>query len=274
MSGAADFDYEGSLWGAETVRPGEWTIAGFRLEEALVHLPRTGALLEVGCGAGRFLRALQLSRPQLVLTGVDVSRAALQRLAQLAPDLSTRVVEGAALPATDGEFDAVLALDVLEHVSDPDAMLAEIWRVLAPGGVVHLHVPCEADPLCLWRWLPGQSGPRALKRRFGGHVQRFRRRELLARIEASGFETLRVRHSLHLLGNLADVALFAGMALARRLRPGAAAATSGDVVARGAERASVAGWVVRAVDTVLWCEAQLLGRMPSWSLHVSARKLA
>ena len=83
-----------------------------------------------------------------------------------------------------------------------------------------------------------------------------------------------MRHSLHLFGNLADVALFAGLALARRLRPGAAAETSGDVVARGAERASLVGWVIRAVDTVLWCEAQLLGRLPSWSLHVSVRKLA
>ena len=66
-------------------------------------------------------------------------------------------MESTPLPAADGEFDAVLAMDVLEHVTDPDHTLAEIRRVLAPGGGFHLQVPCEADPRSLWRWLPGQN---------------------------------------------------------------------------------------------------------------------
>ena len=260
---AGGFDYEAALWGEDRLRPGERSIAGFRLAEALVHLPARGRLLEVGCGAGRYLRALRELRPELALVGADVSRAALARLAALEPAVETRRVSGDALPAADAEFAAVLAIDVLEHVPDPDRLLAEVHRVLAPGGVFHLHVPCEGDPRSLWRWLPGQAGARGWKRRFGGHLHRFRRGELLRRVEAAGFRLLRVRNSLHALGNAADVAVFAGLALASRRAPDGRAPTTGDVVASRHP-------LVRAVDALLHAEARLLSRVPSWSIHASA----
>jgi SAM-dependent methyltransferase len=263
VSGRDAFDYEAASWGAETIRPGERTIAGFRLDEALVHLPERGRLLEVGCGAGRFLCALRLARPELELVGSDVSRTALAKLAARAPEIETRPGSGERLPAADGEFDAVLVMDVLEHVADPGGLLDEVRRVLAPAGILHLHVPCEADRLSIWSWLPGQRGEQALKRRFGGHIQRFRRGTLLARLRAQGFELLRVRNSLHVLGNLADLVAF--LRLARANRGADAPVTTGDLVARG-------GVAVRAVDALLWAEARLLARVPSWSLHVSSRK--
>ncbi len=234
---------------------------------------------EVGCGAGRFLRALREARPRLRRTGADISRAALQRLEECDPDAETRWIEGSrsGLPFPDAAFDGVLALDVLEHLEEPDRMLAEIHRVLVPGGVLHAHIPCEGDVRCLWRWLPAQSGVSGLKRRLGGHLQHFRRRDLLQRITAAGFEILRVRNSLHLLGNLADVATFAGLALTERWRPGAPPTTTGDLVAGAARarsegRARLVSWSVGAVDGLLWSEAKLLGRIPSWAIHVSARK--
>jgi SAM-dependent methyltransferase len=263
-SEATEFDYEAALWGEEVLRPGERSIAGYRLSEALVHLPERGRLLEVGCGAGRYLRALRELRPELVLVGADVSRAALARLAERAGGIETRLATGDALPAADAEFDAVLAIDVLEHVRDPDRLLAEVHRALAPGGVLHLCVPCEGDPRSLWRWIPGQAGPRGWKRRFGGHLHRFRRDEILRRVGAAGFSLLRLRHSLHLLGNAADVAAFAALAIANRRR-GASPATTGDLVASRHP-------LVRAVDALLHAEARLLGRVPSWSLHLSAAR--
>jgi len=257
------FDYEAATWGAEELRPGERSIAGFRLEEALAHLPERGKLLEVGCGAGRFLRALSRLRPGLELVGTDVSRTALEQLSGIAPGIETRLGDGSVLPAADHEFQAVLVLDVLEHVPDPEGLLDEIGRVLAPGGVFHLHVPCEGDPLSPWRWLPGQRGERALKRRFGGHVQSFRRGQVLAMLRRHGFEPLRVRNSLHAVGAAADVAAFLRLAAANR--SAAKRATTGDLVARG-------GALVRAVDAALWAEARLLSRVPSWSIHVSSRR--
>jgi SAM-dependent methyltransferase len=277
MTAAGEFDYEAARWGEETIRPGEHSIAGYRLAEALRFLPERGRVLEVGCGAGRFLRAVGAARPALALTGIDVSRSALATLASLAPGIETRLATSPALPARDAEFDAVLLLDVLEHLDDPAGMLAEIRRVLVPGGVLHAHVPCEGDPRSLWRWLPGQRGAGAWKRRFGGHVQRFERRALLAQIEAAGFEILRVRGSLHVIGNLADVATFAALALAARTR--AQRASTGEILAASrapgrSVSARFAAALVRGVDALLWLEAKLLGRAPSWAVHVSARKAA
>jgi SAM-dependent methyltransferase len=259
----ASFDYEAGTWGGDRIHPGERSIAGYRLAEALVHLPQRGRLLEVGCGAGRYLRALRELRPELALVGCDVSRAALSALAESAPEIETRLVSGDDIPAATAEFDAVLVIDVLEHVGDPERLLAEARRVLAPGGVLHLHVPCEGDPRSLWRWLPGQAGPAGLKRRLGGHLHRFRRDEILRRVEAAGFEVLRVRNSLHLVGNLADVAVFAGLAFAQRGSGAGARATSGDLIASRHP-------LVRAIDALIYAEARLLGRLPSWSLHLSA----
>jgi SAM-dependent methyltransferase len=206
-----------------------------------------------------------------------VSRGALATLAKLAPGIETRLATQQRLAARAGEFDAVLLLDVLEHLDDPAGMLAEIRRALVPGGVLHAHVPCEGDPRSLWRWLPGQRGAGAWKRRFGGHVQRFRRRELLALVEAAGFETLRVRGSLHLIGNLADVAVFAALALGERRDAGRR--STGQILAAArapGQRAParLAAALVRCVDALLWAEATLLGRVPSWAVHVSARKAA
>ncbi len=271
MSATAPFDYEAALWGEDDVHPHDRSIAAFRIHEALQWLPSEGRVLEVGCGAGRMLRALREARPGLRLCGADVSRAALARAGARSPDLELRLVKAphALLPAEDGEFDAVLLLDVLEHVTDPGRFLAETRRVIRAGGVLHLHVPCEGDALSLWRWLPGQRGPRGVKQRLAGHVQRFRRRAVLALLRDAGLTPLRVRHSLHVLGNLADVGAF--VALAARSRAGRAQPTTGDLLAGAPDASGGASRMVRAVDAALFFEARLLARIPAWGLHVSAR---
>ena len=155
MSEQLPFDYEAALWGRESVSPGEHSIAGFRLRELLVHLPVRGRALEVGCGAGRFVCALADLRPELALVGTDLSRAALDALRARGTRVEARHAGPDEIPAEDGEFDAVLALDVLEHVDDPERMLREVHRVLAPGGVFHLHADATT---------PRNRGPAAAPR--------------------------------------------------------------------------------------------------------------
>lgn len=270
------FDYESAVWGGEDLRCGDRTIAGYRLHEAVCALPYHGVIAEVGCGAGRFLRAIGSVRPDVRLVGLDISRAALRRAAALGTPAEMRLISGAdaSLPAADGEFDAVLMLDVLEHVNDPSGLLAEVHRVTKPKGVVHLHVPCEEDWLALWRWLPGQRGERALKRRFGGHVQRFRRQDIAALLRAAGFAPERLRYSLHIFGNLADLVAFVVLALIGPRSAGDAVTTS-DFLQRDPGTGSGAGvrsLLFRSVDWLLWLEARVLSRLPSWSVHVSARR--
>jgi len=271
-----EFDYESAVWGEEALVPGERTIAGYRLDSALLDLPERGRLLELGCGGGRFLRGIAAARPGLALCGIDVSRRALQAARARTSGVEFRLAESPAapLPAAEGEFDVVCVFDVLEHVLDPAATLREVRRVLRAGGLFHLHVPCEGDARSLWRWIPGQRGARGLKRRLSGHVHAFRRADVFRLLESAGFTPVRERNSLHLAGNLADVALFAGLGLARRFSR-AGAVTSGTVMAAAAERnghASPGKLAVRAVDRILWAEAALLGRVPSWGLHLTCRR--
>ena len=81
-------------------------------------------------------------RPRLPMEGtyfVDVSGPAVAKLRQRGASAIMGLVS--ALPFPDGVFDPVCALDIVEHVEDDDAVLAEISRVAAPGAAVLLSVP-------------------------------------------------------------------------------------------------------------------------------------
>ena len=271
-----EFDYESAVWGEEALVPGERTIAGYRLGAALLDLPAQGKLLELGCGGGRFLRGIAAARPGLELVGIDLSQRALAAARAHTRGVEFRLVASpeAALPAADEEFDAVCVFDVLEHVREPASTLREVQRVLRAGGIFHLHVPCEGDARSLWRWLPGQRGERALKRHLCGHVHAFRRADVFRLLAAAGFGVLRERNSLHLIGNLADVSFFVGLGLLRRCAR-ARDVTSGSVLAAAATHdghATAGKLAVRALDRILWAEAALLGRIPSWGLHLTCRR--
>ena len=100
-------------------------------------------LLDAGCGVGRNL--VYFLREGYSVFGVDTDPAAIKRmkhLAQtLAPNVPTdhfQVTDLAALPFSDTHFDAVVCSAVLHFANDEahfDQMLAEMWRVLKPGGL-------------------------------------------------------------------------------------------------------------------------------------------
>jgi ubiquinone/menaquinone biosynthesis C-methylase UbiE len=113
------------------------------LARALGRDGRAARLLDLGCGTGQFLRAVKANHPRLHVTGLDLSPyylAVARR--RLAPWSRTRLVAGPAeaMPFADGEFDAATAI-YLFHELPPRvrrAVVAEIRRVLKPGGVMIL----------------------------------------------------------------------------------------------------------------------------------------
>jgi len=101
-------------------------------------LARGGArILDIGCGAGA--NALELS----AYGEVTASDRSLDALAFVRSRGVHRVVaaEAPLLPFRDGAFDIVTAYDIIEHVEDDRAFVAELARVLAPGGALAVHVP-------------------------------------------------------------------------------------------------------------------------------------
>lgn len=99
--------------------------------------PRGATTLDVGCGGG--LLAEEFARLGCAVTGVDPSEGSLETARAHAEEsgLDIAYVHGAgeALPFGDATFEVVYCCDVLEHVDDLDRVIAEIARVLEPGGI-------------------------------------------------------------------------------------------------------------------------------------------
>lgn len=98
----------------------------------------TTKILDFGCNTGVLVGILQ--RDGWNISGSDISGEAIE-YGQKRGIKNLSVADGVALPYMDASFDAVLCLDVLEHIEDDSFALKEIWRVLKPGGRAIIMVP-------------------------------------------------------------------------------------------------------------------------------------
>jgi SAM-dependent methyltransferase len=147
-------------------------------------------VLDMGCGAGR--HAFELYRRGTDVVAFDQDAAELARVADMfaamraadeVPDgAEADVSEGDALrlPFPDGEFDRVVASEVLEHIPADETAIAELARVLRPGGTMAVTVP---------RWLPEAICWKlsdAYHQNEGGHVRIYTGEELVGKVRDAG----------------------------------------------------------------------------------------
>jgi SAM-dependent methyltransferase len=159
-------------------------------------------VLDLGCGFGR--HAFELYRRGAHVIAYDHSEDELREVAKMfyamsvggeaPPDASAKVVRGdvLSLPFPNASFDAVIASEVLEHIPDDERAMAEIARVVKPGGQVAVTVP---------RWWPEQINwalPREYQHTPGGHIRIYRGDVLVSRLEGTGLQ-VRGRHHAHAL---------------------------------------------------------------------------
>lgn len=158
-------------------------------------------LLDFGCGGGR--HSFEAMRWGAVATALDsdpeeVGRAGAWVRALLDEDKKTAeaggqghvvVGDGLALPFAPASFDRVVASEVLEHIGDDRAALAELSRVTRRGGTLAVTVPRWYPEVLCWALSPSyRSAP-------GGHVRIYRRRQVIARLRAAGFEPYKAHHA-------------------------------------------------------------------------------
>jgi len=138
-----------------------------------------GRLLEIGCANGLFLNAMR-RQGNWELQGVDTSPHAVSAARER---FGLDVFQGSLQEAqfATGAFDAVVMWDVLEHVHDPAATLAEIHRILAPDGVLVFRLPILDAWERRWfgRYWSGWDAPR--------HLTLFSKRTLGLMLARSGF---------------------------------------------------------------------------------------
>jgi len=206
------FDYEDAktVEGRGELRTGTRDLAALRLERCLEAIEGTsGNLLEIGCGAGRYTRAFLHYRPDLDVSGCDISHIALDeaRAADSAGKIEYKLGDALDLPYEDNSFDIVLLFDVFEHVTDVGKAADEVARVLKPGGVFHCFVPCEGNKRTIFSILRHSKlvPIHRWKRDHIGHIQILTTGQMRRILEKRGLKVTDTTFSFHILGQIHDV---------------------------------------------------------------------
>lgn len=157
------------------------------------------ALIDLGCGTGRHtFEALRrgadvvaLDQDADDLQTVQGTVAAMVDAGQIAPPGApvTLRADALALPFPDASFDRVIAAEILEHVPEDGAVIAEIVRVVKPGGMVALSVPRRWPERVCW------ALSEAYHQVPGGHVRIYRGDRLLAALVAGGLQPVGSHHA-------------------------------------------------------------------------------
>jgi 2-polyprenyl-3-methyl-5-hydroxy-6-metoxy-1,4-benzoquinol methylase len=118
----------------ETSVTARWGWARERIQE----YKRGGAILDIGCSSGTFLRTMQHAAWKLY--GIEREASTAQR-AQEATGANVFVGDALAAPFPPGNFDVITSFDLLEHVYQPREFLAKIHSWLKPGGIYFVALP-------------------------------------------------------------------------------------------------------------------------------------
>jgi len=112
------------------------------LEQLIVHVKGTSpVILDVGCSSGFMLHLIRSSLPHVSVIGSDVVRGPLEQLAAKMPDIPLLQFDLVHCPLPDNSIDAVVLLNVLEHIQDDAAAARQVHRILKPGGIAVIEVP-------------------------------------------------------------------------------------------------------------------------------------
>lgn len=162
-------------------------------------------LLDLGCGFGRHafeaarrgahVTAADMAMPELADVGATF--AAMAEAGELDAEVACTMVAADAtrLPFDDATFDRVIASEVLEHIGDDLGALAELTRVLKPGGIIAATVPTFVPERICWALNSEYHAPAAV----GGHVRIYTRAELRAKMVGAGLRPFDAHntHGLH-----------------------------------------------------------------------------
>lgn len=98
-------------------------------------------IMEIGCSSGHLLALLDKEIPNATLIGADIVYAPLLKLAEKHTNIPMLRFDLLSCPLPDNSVDAIILLNVLEHIEDDTAALKQIKRILKPGGVAIIEVP-------------------------------------------------------------------------------------------------------------------------------------
>jgi len=172
------------------------------LAEIASSSPRPLVAVDIGCGDGMatavaVARCEQTPGANVTIIGLDWSCTALDRARRRGVPVARAAIDGSGLPLASGSVDVVIMSELIEHLVDTDAALAEAGRVLVPGGRLLLSTPNLAawyNRVLLAFGIQPIFTEVSLRRIYGrpgrdvvGHLRIFTRRALEEILVATGF---------------------------------------------------------------------------------------
>jgi SAM-dependent methyltransferase len=145
-----------------------WALAKYK--------PDLKSFLEIGCGTGYVLSGIAREFPEVELRGSEIFLAGLGFAAARLPAVNFIQMDARDIPYLS-EFDCVGAFDVLEHITEDERVLHQVYESLKPGGVLLLTVPQHA-----WLWSPVDE--------YACHVRRYSASEILQKLTRANFHIL------------------------------------------------------------------------------------
>ena len=158
--------------------------------------------LDLGCYTGVWTNYLRRRVPRAV--GIDVDEFTIEWGRRIYPKADLRHADAERMPFEDGEFDRIVFISTLEHIEHPGQALAEVARVLTPGGLLAMSADTLDHPA--WKKRRAIHGPRSYIKHY------FTREDLIALAREHGLE--------HVWGNYIYGSRLAESVLRLRLRGG------------------------------------------------------
>lgn len=156
-------------------------------------------VLDVGAGQGR--HSFEVLRRGAVVTAFDASESdladvktmfgAMEAEGQVPVGAAGSVLHGDArdMPFEDNSFDRVIASEILEHVHEDEKVMAEIFRVVKPGGLVAVSVPRRWPEQVCWKFSDSYHEVK------GGHIRIYKGTELVSKLQRAGLEPFKTHHA-------------------------------------------------------------------------------
>jgi 2-polyprenyl-3-methyl-5-hydroxy-6-metoxy-1,4-benzoquinol methylase len=180
------------LWSRKSPQADSTTSPNLRKQLALQWLKPGESYLDIGCGTGELCREASKLFPNI--HGCDIAEQALFRSQEQGIQCTKLDLNREHLPYRTQSFDAVTALDIIEHLFDPLSFLKDIHRILKPSGQLILSTPNFRKLKNIHTlWIKGHfpktsDDPEGWD---GGHVAYFTRKDIYTLLHQTGFSSVR-----------------------------------------------------------------------------------
>lgn len=162
------------------------SVAGSIHQKAMSFVKNKSSVLDIGCASGYLGK--ELAKKGCIVYGVEISSVMARKTKNYYKGVMEGNIEKIELPWRDGFFDAILLLDVLEHLFEPDKTLLKLKKFLSANGIVIISLPNIANWWVRWNLMRGIFEYTNEGLLDAGHIRFFTYDSAVKMIQSVGYE--------------------------------------------------------------------------------------